>query len=329
MICKYPMLRTESLSGNVKFSKCPSDDFLFTERSKVGSLYKRVDWIPCNNCLACRLNYAQDWTARILCELQTYNELNLSSYFVTLTYDDIHLPVVDGCIPYSGEYRKSMTLVKKDVQDFLKRLRYYFDSDIRYFCCGEYGDNSSRPHYHLAIFGLPLSDLKFYKWSGSNALYTSQVLSAIWNKGFVIVGALEPQSASYISKYILKKQKGEKGEEWYESLNIQSEFILASRRPAIGLRYLEKYHESIVNRGYLLFSTVDGAKKYSLPQFFINWLKVNGYPDFIDRYLSFSQSSAYDNELISAESSSLSIYEQIQTKFLNFEQNQKVKRSSI
>ena len=43
-------------------------------------------------------------------------------------------------------------------------------------------------------------------------------------------------------------------------------------------RYLEEYHESIANRGYLLFSTVDGAKKYPIPQYFINWLKENGYP---------------------------------------------------
>ena len=64
--------------------------------------------------------------------------------FVTLTYADDQLP--DG-----------NSLCPEDVTKFLKRLRKRIDPvKIRYFLCGEYGEGStSRPHYHLILFGLP------------------------------------------------------------------------------------------------------------------------------------------------------------------------------
>ena len=52
-------------------------------------------------------------------------------WFVTLTYDDKHLPF-------------DFKLKKSDVSLFIKKLRHYFERKdksvkIKYFVCGEYG----------------------------------------------------------------------------------------------------------------------------------------------------------------------------------------------
>ncbi len=73
---------------------------------------------------------------------------------MTLTYDDEHLPINDY-VDSDGVIHGKPTLRKRDVQLFLKRLRknYKYDNHIKYFCCGEYGGKTFRPHYHLIIFG--------------------------------------------------------------------------------------------------------------------------------------------------------------------------------
>lgn len=47
-------------------------------------------------------------------------------------------------------------LRKKDLQDFIKRLRFQirekFNAEIRYFAVGEYGPKHFRPHYHVILY---------------------------------------------------------------------------------------------------------------------------------------------------------------------------------
>jgi len=59
------------------------------------------------------------------------------------------------------------SLIKRDVQLFIKRLRKEQDSrgssKIKYYLVGEYGDLTKRPHYHAAIFGEDFADDR-YAW---------------------------------------------------------------------------------------------------------------------------------------------------------------------
>ena len=87
-----------------------------------------------------------------------------SAYFVTLTYDDFHIPKAYYPDPETGEVHTSYTLCKRDFQLWMKRLRKKFSDDkIRFFACGEYGGQTKRPHYHAIVFGLHLNDLVKYK----------------------------------------------------------------------------------------------------------------------------------------------------------------------
>ena len=87
--------------------------------------------VPCGNCIGCRLDYSRQWANR--CYLESLGSKNV--YFITLTYDDEHLPV--------GKFGNN-TLVPDDLKKFLKDLRRYYSyhyklDNIRYFACGEYG----------------------------------------------------------------------------------------------------------------------------------------------------------------------------------------------
>lgn len=137
------------------------------------------DWIqiPCGQCIGCRLDYSRSWADRCLMELQ-YHE---SSYFVTLTYDDIHVPVTYYSNNEDGEAVPAMTLRKRDLQLFFKRLRTNTGQQVRMFCAGEYGSESARPHYHCIIFGLKLDDLVPYKKSHEGfQYYNSETVQSCW-----------------------------------------------------------------------------------------------------------------------------------------------------
>lgn len=96
----------------------------------------------CGSCPACRKVIKSLWTDRIMHEYRHGPQKDAGAVFVTLTYTDHHLP-------------RSRSLRKKDLQDFIKRLRKRLSSPIRYIFSGEYGKSAThRPHYHGIIFGL-------------------------------------------------------------------------------------------------------------------------------------------------------------------------------
>lgn len=222
--------------------------------------------IPCGQCIGCRLEHSRQWAVRCMLESEYHEE----NYFITLTYDDAHVPTSEYIDPETGEFGISMTLVMKDVQDFIKRVRRHFDyrdkDGFRYFYCGEYGTKSARPHYHMISFGLHLDDLVLYKVTPYGNYYTSEFLSTKWNKGYVIIGGVSFESCSYVSRYIMKKQKG-KGADVYERYNISPEFIRMSRNPAIGKKYFEDNYEDIYPADIIVCS---GGKLSSPPRYFDN-----------------------------------------------------------
>lgn len=189
----------------------------------------------CGQCLPCRINKRRLWSTRIM--LESY--MHTASSFVTLTYDDAHLP-------------ENETLVPDDVQLWLKRLRKAYKAPLRYFLVGEYGDLSQRPHYHLALFGLAcLTPFDYvgparFKCACPNCLLVRKT----WKKGRTQIDRLEPDSAHYIAGYVTKKMTSK------EDSRLKGrypEFSRQSNRPGIGAPALPVIIDSLTTDSGALF----------------------------------------------------------------------------
>lgn len=224
--------------------------------------------LPCGQCIGCRIDRSREWANRCMLELQSHD----SAFFVTLTYDDFHVPKSYYPDPETGEAHTSYTLVKRDFQLWMKRLRKKFSDDkIRFFACGEYGGQTQRPHYHAIIFGLHLDDLVKYKTVREGeayyTYYNSASIQETWPNGFVVVGAVTWESCAYVARYVTKKLTGESAS-FYETFNLAPEFSLMSRRPGIAGAYYEEHKDAIFENAFINVSTEKGGKKFRPPRYF-------------------------------------------------------------
>lgn len=190
MPCFHPLNAWYTKTGKISFSSDTRDGSPIT--------------LPCGRCHGCRLEKSRTWATRCMHEASLHEE----NCFITLTYAEL---------PDEGP-----TLVKKHFTNFMKRLRRYLDQKdkkIKFFMCGEYGDENLRPHYHAIIFGYNFPDWNFINTSQSGFdIYTSPTLEKIWKKnnpkaGFVQVGTVTFESAAYVARYCTKKITGKKADE--------------------------------------------------------------------------------------------------------------------
>lgn len=224
--------------------------------SPLGEGVEKIQ-IPCGQCIGCRLEYSRQWAIRCLLEAKYHKD----NWFVTLTYNDLSVPVSRG---EDGVVRQ--TLESDAISAFMKRLRRHFDyhegvQDIRFFGVGEYGSKSLRPHYHLLLFGCPLDDLELHALNSGNPLYRSATLEQLWPYGFVTVGAVSYQSAAYVARYSLKKEKGRHAEKYYRSLGLVPEYVRMSRRPGIAREYYDANSDRIYKYDELIISNGDGPMR--------------------------------------------------------------------
>lgn len=245
----------------------------------AGDVSRRYIEVPCGQCVECRLEHAREWSIRCMLEAKEHSD----NCFLTLTYDDEHIKTCSGVNPYTGELQTSFTLVKKDFQDFMKRLRKAAGKKLRYFACGEYGSTTFRPHYHAIVFGLDVPDKKLYKVSPrGDKYYTSSFLDKIWRHGYSIIGECTLESCSYTARYVVKKAQDYSLQEVIESYGMEPEFVLMSRRPGIAAAAADV--ETLDKYDYRFLSTPQGSLKYKPPRYFRKLAeKSAGVDYFINR----------------------------------------------
>ncbi len=178
--------------------------------------------VPCGQCIGCRLDRSRSWAVRCVNEAQSHDE----NAFITLTYSDVYVPA-----DYSLRFR--------DFQLFMKRFRKRVGRRIRFYHCGEYGENFGRPHYHALIFGYSFADKKLWMMNNGQALYRSAELEVLWPFGYSTVGELTFESAAYVARYIMKKITGTIADEHYKGRS--PEYTTMSRKPGIGKAWVMKY----------------------------------------------------------------------------------------
>lgn len=126
---------------------------------------------------------------------------------------------------------KGGTLVPKHAQLFLKKLRKKIaPKKLRYYLCGEYGDESGRPHYHAALFGLGID--------------SSQLVNEAWGLGHTYLGDLTRESAQYVAGYVTKKMTNKND----KRLNGRHpEFARMSTKPGIGANAMIQVAKSMTS----------------------------------------------------------------------------------
>ena len=190
---------------------------------------REIVQVPCGQCIGCRLEKSRKWAMRCVMEASLHD----SNCFVTLTYDDDHLP-------------KDGDQWKKDYVDFMKRLRKRLGK-VRFFHCGEYGERNGRPHHHAILFGIDFTDRErsssYSQDSGFFRYFSSPILSSLWPFGYSSVGDMTFESAAYVARYCLKKVTGPAAEAHYKGW--PPEYVTMSRRPGIAQGWLDKYMSDV------------------------------------------------------------------------------------
>lgn len=197
---------------------------------------------PCGKCPVCVSRRTSQWSFRLMQQ----DKVSKSSVFLTLTYDTDNVPITK---------KGFMSLSKKDLQNFFKRLRksqHISKEDlekgygIKYYAVGEYGSHYKRPHYHVILFNADI--LKIEK---------------SWKHGSIHLGSVTGASVGYTLKYISKPVKitGD----WDDRQKV---FSCMSKR--LGANYLTKsmvkwHKDDVENRCYV---NVGDGKKAAMPRYF-------------------------------------------------------------
>lgn len=144
----------------------------------------------------------------------------------------------------------------------MKRYRKIAGTGVRFFACGEYGEKSLRPHYHVLLLNSDLNDRKLIKSGSQYNLYASNVLSKLWTAGSHVIGDVNFESAAYVARYCTKKITGPKAKDHYG--DRIPEFLVMSRRPGIGAGYVQKYNSELYAHDNCIVNGVPS----SLPRFY-------------------------------------------------------------
>lgn len=162
---------------------------------------------PCGRCMPCLYNRKRLWTHRIHLEALCHRD----SCFLTLTYSDARLNLISERIGGVETGRVLPTLRRKDLQDWLKRLRKAIQPcRIRFYGCGEYGDHTWRPHYHVILFGFKgcLRGMTHPAHLDGGCCERCDLILKTWGLGHIFAGELNLMSAGYVAGYVTKKLSG-------------------------------------------------------------------------------------------------------------------------
>ena len=272
MPCYYPITGYKAKKCNPETGK---RSIVFNKRD---GYIDRPVVVPCGRCIGCRLEYSRQWAIRCVHEAQMHEH----NSFITLTYNERNLP-------------DDKSIHKEEIQAFFKRFRKHLTNEhgsekdpekpgrfrprvpIRYFACGEYGEEKGRPHYHAIIFGYSFPDRYLYTVRNGNPLYRSPELESLWNKGHSLIGECTFESAAYVARYVTKKWKKHHEEEEETEIDmervhinretgeiteVEPEFCLMSRNPGIGATWLKKFKSDTDKDFITINGTVMSLPKY-------------------------------------------------------------------
>lgn len=213
-----------------------------------GGRIRRYFLVPCGKCVACLRTRQQQYAFRA--EWEALDPSNVQVLFCTFTYSDEYLPLDNE-------------LSKLEVQRFIRRLRLYCPGvRVRYFFCGEHGEQFDRAHYHAILY--------FDTYVGFEPILKA------WPFGIVDIAPFLPARAGYVAKYSVK-QLGD------DSSYRQEPFLLLSN--SLGQYFLQK-HGDFIRKNYIAVWYNLSGYPVVIPRYYID--KLFPPDNSIDRDKEFS-----------------------------------------
>lgn len=244
MSCETPMTAYRPTNGGP-----------VTFRRPQQHTYEEIE-LPCGVCILCRQAQARQTAIRLVHEADQHEE----SSFITLTYADEHLP------PFGG-------LRYVDLVKFWKRLRKRLGK-LRYYAAGEYGDESQRPHYHVALFGHAFTKDRIITQRHPYLLWQNEQLTQAWGLGRVEIGALTYATAQYTASYVTKKLRSKQtyvrvDEETGELIELEQPRSFMSRN--LGKTWWLENRPHVTHHDFVV---INGAR-LKPPKMYDRWLKAS------------------------------------------------------
>lgn len=325
MTCYHPLIRVEDRSKRIRakdghyYNKAYIVSPENFELENIANMaYTKREQIPCGECIGCRLEYAKEWATRGFLESLYWDQ----NYFITLTYDDDNIHMHDYVedeegFTYTNNGEWGGTLVPKQLQDFIKRIRIYMDrnhgnKNIRYMACGEYGGETQRPHYHIIFFNLQLPTETFYqpRIINKNMYYQNYIIEKCWKFGFSNVCPSNWNTMNYVARYITKKVNGSQADKHYAELGQEKEFFRVSLKPGIGEQYYRDHWKEIYRDDKVYIINRAGSVAVQPPKYFDELLKRE-HPEEYERVRRKRKMRGKDSAWIKDSQTSLSRSERL------------------
>lgn len=269
----------------------------------------RWQTIPCRNCWACQLSYSAEWATRIMYECALHPNTN---YFITLTYDDEHLPIAEEVkVPekiwnkttktYDVKWHYGQNLGEKEcnegtvyephMEKFLHDIRQYFErkykhTGIKYFYCAEYGSGeltgNHRPHYHIILMNCPLDTFENYDYhldENHKQHFKNKLIEKYWDKGIIDIAYVEWSNAAYTARYCTKKLFNRNMESYANECKLP-EYLRMSRN--IGREWYEEHKDEIYYTDSIVMKTVKGRTGANKPPKAWDRLYTEDNPELMD-----------------------------------------------
>lgn len=245
----------------------------------------------CGKCEACQIRKRKDMSVRLANEIQCHEDC----CFITLTYNDDNIPyrTIDGEITRGLIQPSNPTLLPADVQKFLKRLRRHLEyvpkketfkrdhvsKPIRYFCVGEYGTRTRRPHYHLIIFGWKPSDQIVHQIKDGYTINRSAQIEKLWRYGFSTVASVNVGVAKYCARYVTKKFVNTHTN--IDALSIPEFTLQSTRNGGVGATWLNCYFNNL-RQGFINIRNGERISKCAIPRYYYDRLRKINLPLWLE-----------------------------------------------
>lgn len=232
---------------------------------------------PCGKCPACLANRQRAFMFRLDQERESCSFY----YWLTLQYDEEHVPKKDG------EY----CFDKSHCRKFFEKLRQLYRKQkigFKHFLVSEYGPNGThRPHYHCLLMVYAPEDISIKDTYELRTEMRDYLLHKAWPYGYVCEKSFHGRVLSYLTKYCCKP-------ELVGDFHKMKPFTLISQ--GIGLNLLSTLGDARIERmkEKLDFTLLYNGSKIKLPRYYVQKIAPHSVQDLIsadsiDEYLEISE----------------------------------------